>query len=110
MFLRYLALVCACTALAGCQQISAGLTPVSEKVNKAFPLADTHQTAHNGLLTSLESDRAARQLVADQYNKLMELRALTCTAKTPIGRFDTVANIKNKVTVSAYFSRGVRTA
>ena len=26
------------------------------------------------------------------------MRALTCTAKTPIGRFDTVAKIKNKVT------------
>ena len=98
MFLRYLALICACTALAGCQQISAGLTPVSEKVNKAFPLADSLQTAHNSLMTSLESDKAAQQLVADQHNKLMELRALTCTAKTPIGRFDTVANIKNKVT------------
>lgn len=98
MFLRYLALVCACTALAGCQQISAGLTPVSEKVNKAFPLADSLQTAHNSLMTSLESDKAAQQLVADQYNKLMELRALTCIAKTPIGRFDTVAKIKTKVT------------
>ena len=98
MFWRYLALACVCTALVGCQQISAGLTPVAEKFNKAFPLADIHQTAHNGLMTPLETDKAAQQQVADQYKKLMELRALTCTAKTPIGRFDTVAKIKNKVT------------
>jgi hypothetical protein len=98
MLLRHLALVCACTVLTGCDQISAGLTPTSERINAAFPLPDTLQIARNALTTSLEGNKAAQQTVNEQYAKLMNVRALTCTAKAPIGRFDTAIKIKSKVT------------
>ena len=98
MSLRFLAFACVCTALAGCDQISAGFTPAIEKINTAFPLADELQTSRNTLLTSLQEDKAAKQLITEQYNKLMNVRALLCTTKTPIGRFDNVAKIRGKVT------------
>ncbi len=105
MSYRYLALVCACVVLAGCDQISAGFTPAQDKINQAFPLADELQTARNALLASLEGDKAAHQSVTEQYGKLMELRALTCTAKTPIGRFDNAFKIKTKVTDTDCFQK-----
>ncbi|MGQ2978476.1 MAG: hypothetical protein ACT6Q9_02145 [Polaromonas sp.] len=98
MFDGRLALLCACVVLSACDQLSAGLTPTSERINTAFPLPDTLQTARNALNTSLEGNKAGQQNMSEQYAKLMTVRALTCTAKTPIGRFDTAANIKGKVT------------
>lgn len=111
MLLRHLALVCACTVLAGCDQISAGLTPTSERINAAFPLPDTLQIARNALTTSLEGNKVAQQAVNEQYAKLMTVRALTCTAKTPIGRFDSAVKIKTKVTdVDCFQKQDVRLA
>jgi hypothetical protein len=98
MFLRHVALACACAALAGCDQIAAGFTPAEEKINAAFAPPDDLQSAHHALVSALEGDKAAQQAVAQQYGKLMEVRALTCTAKTPIGRFDTISTIRTKVT------------
>ena len=98
LLLRHLALVCAFTVLAGCDQISAGFTPTSERINTAFPLPDTLQISRNALTTSLEGNKAAQQAVNEQYAKLMNVRALTCTAQTPIGRFDSAVKIKTKVT------------
>ncbi len=98
MFYRRLALLGVCALLAACDQLSAGLTPTTERINTAFPLSDSLQTARNALNTSLEGNKAAQQTITEQYGRLMNLRALTCTAKTPIGRFDTPAKIKGKVT------------
>ena len=97
MFLRYLALVAMCAALAGCDQVSAMFTPASERINAAFPFADDLKVAQLALANSLEGDKAAQQGVTEQYKKLMDVRALTCTAKTPIGRFDNVSKIRGKV-------------
>jgi hypothetical protein len=105
MSYRHWALACVCVVLAGCDQISAGFTPATEKINIAFPLADELQTARNALLSSLEGDKAARQSVTEQYGKLMELRALTCTAKTPISRFDNAFKIRAKVTDTECFQK-----
>lgn len=111
MLLRHLALVCACTVLAGCDQISAGLTPTPERINIAFPLPDTLQIARNALTASLEGNKVAQQAINEQYAKLMTVRALTCTAKTPIGRFDTAFKIKTKVTdIDCFQKQDVRLA
>lgn len=111
MLLRHLALVCACTVLAGCDQISAGLTPTPERINTAFPLPDTLQIARNALTASLEGNKVAQQAINEQYAKLMTVRALTCTAKTPIGRFDTAFKIKTKVTdIDCFQKQDVRLA
>jgi len=105
MRMQWIAWLGVCVALGGCERITAGLTPATEKVNKAFPLADDLQTAHNALMSSLEGDKSAQQTIAEQYNKLMTVRALTCTAKTPIGRFDTIPGIRGKVSDTDCFQK-----
>lgn len=98
MYLRYLAPLCACAMLVGCNQISAVFTRTDEKINAAFPLAEATKTAYGTLVSSLDGKPTELKAVAEQYTKLMGVRALTCTAKFPISRFDTVSNIKTMVT------------
>lgn len=93
-----LALLAIAACLTGCDMVKAGFTPAAEKINEAFPLPDEVQVARTRLLASLEGDKVGRQRVAGQLGKLMEVRALTCTALAPAGRFDTPAKIKSKVT------------
>src|SRR5688572_26408310 len=98
------ALLAIVVCLAGCDMVKAGYTPAAEKINEAFPLPDEVQVARTRLLAALEGDKTAQQRVGSQLDKLMELRALTCTALTPAGRFDTPAKIKAKVTDTACFT------
>lgn len=105
MNFRYLALLYTCALLAGCNQISALITPADEKINAAFPLADATRTAYTTLLASLDTTPSERKSIVEEYTKLMGVRALTCTAKTPIGRFDTVSKIKTKVSDMECFQK-----
>ncbi len=105
MEFRYWVLICASVLLTGCNQISAVLTPADEKINAAFPLADATRTAYTTLLASLDAAPTEQKSVAEEYSKLMGVRALTCTAKTPIGRFDTVSKIKAKVADTECFQK-----
>lgn len=97
MFLRHAAAILLCVQLMGCDQLSALTTPVTEKVNTAFPLPDALQVAHKSLKQSLADNPAALQETDEQFSKLMNVRALSCTATSPIGRLDTVAVIRRKV-------------
>lgn len=97
MFLRHAAAIFFCTLLAGCDQLSALTTPIPEKVNAAFPLPDSLQVAHRSLQQSLIDNPAALQEAGEQFAKLMNVRALSCTATSPIGRLDTVSAIRRKV-------------
>lgn len=105
MSFRYLALVCASALLVGCNQITAVVTPINEKINAAFPLTDATKTAYATLMTSLEGSPSEQKSVTEEFTKLMGIRALTCTAKTPIDRFDTVSKIKAKVTDTDCFQK-----
>lgn len=98
MGIRFLAQLCAFALLVGCNQISAVVTPTNEKINDAFPLADAIKTNYVTLLASFESGTSEQKAVTEEYAKLMGIRALTCTAATPIGSWDTVSKIKSKVT------------
>lgn len=98
MSFRYLALVCASALLVGCNQISALVTPVHEKINAAFPLTDAIKTAYATLITSLNGNPSEQKSATEEFTRLLGVRALTCTAKTPIDRLDTVSKIKAKVT------------
>ncbi|MES2584290.1 MAG: hypothetical protein V4627_16320 [Pseudomonadota bacterium] len=92
-------------SLVGCNQISAVLTASDDKINTAFPVADVTKTAYSTLLASFEEGSPERKSVADEHAKLMSVRALTCTAKTPIGRWDTVSKIKAKITDTDCFQK-----
>jgi len=97
MFFRYLLLICSCAVLIACNPISAALTSTNEKINSAVPLQDATKVAYNALVSSLDGNSAELKALNDQYAKLMGVRALTCTTRTPIRRFDTIANIRAKV-------------
>lgn len=103
--LRYFAALCAAVCLAGCDNITAAFTSTPDRINAAFPLPAELQTASARLLASLDADKAARQLEVDQLHKLMKVRALTCTAATPVGRFDSKAQILRKVIDLACFKQ-----
>ena len=105
MSIRNLALVFACAVLSGCNQISAGLTPADDRINSAFPLQDTVKIAYSALVSSLDGKPVELKTATEQYAKLMSVRALTCTAKSSIGRFDTVANIRGKVVDTDCFQK-----
>lgn len=92
-------------ALSGCNQVKAVFTPTEEKINAAFPLQDTIKVAHSALMSSLDSKPQDLKSVSEQYAKLMGARALTCTAKTSIGRMDTVSVIRAKVLDSDCFQK-----
>lgn len=95
--LRSFVLLAALLCLGGCDRMSAAFTPATDRINAAFPLPDELQTASTRLFASLEADKPAKQVTADQLGQLLKVRALTCTATSPVGRFDTAANIKSKV-------------
>jgi hypothetical protein len=97
MNFRSIALVFSGVLLTACNQISAGLTPAHEKINAAFPIEDSIKIAHAALLAAMEGKHAEQKTISDQYAKLIGVRAITCTAKSSIDRFDTLQNIKLKV-------------
>jgi hypothetical protein len=103
--LRYFAVAATALCLAGCDYITAAVTPASDRINAAFPLPEELQTASARLLSSLETDKPAQQQTADQFDKLLKVRALTCTATAPVGRFDSPLKIRGKVTDTACFQQ-----
>jgi hypothetical protein len=95
--LRHLALLLeAAACLTGCDRMQAAFIPIPDKINAAFPLPDEVQLARSRLFAALASDKPAQEAVATQFTQLMNARAPTCTAATPVGRFDTVFRIKAK--------------
>lgn len=82
-------------ALSGCDKLSATFTPAAERINKAFPLPDdvaltitrfTESAVKNG-------DQAAAK---ERIERMMQVRALTCTSAINIGRFDSPEDIRRK--------------
>lgn len=94
--------VAAC-ALSGCDRMSAVLTPATDRINQAFPVAEEAQFGMAKLIGSMaEGDKDVPGLKA-QYDRLLQVRALTCTAASGIGRFDSAADIRKKVADATCF-------
>ena len=111
MRLRYLVSVCASALLVGCNQVSALVTATDDKINAAFPLEDATRSAFTSLIASIEGNPSEQKTISEEYSQLMGIRALTCTAKTPISRLDTIAKIKIKVTdIDCFQKQDVRLA
>jgi hypothetical protein len=102
--MRILVTLAVAACLSGCDLYNAVVTPAPDKVNAAFPLADELQLARNRLFASLEGDPAGLAQVKQQFQQLMVARALTCSASHPVGRFDTPAAIKARLTDTQCFA------
>lgn len=90
-------LVVATCALAGCDRLTAAFAPAHARITQAFPLPDEIVLAHTRMQEAAGRDSEAGRLASDAFDNLVRVRALTCTASAPIGRFDTPADIRRKI-------------
>jgi hypothetical protein len=95
---RALAVVLVAASLAGCERLQAVYTSKVERINAAFPIPEELVAAQNRLFTNLEGDPAAKKRVAEVHGQMLQVRALACSTETAIGRFDTAAEIRRKLT------------
>lgn len=103
--MRRLALLLAASAcLSGCEGPSV-FSPLPERIHAAFPLPDEVELARSRLVAALEADRKTQEAATRQFDQLLAVRALACTAGNPVGRFDSVAKIREKVTDKACFAK-----
>jgi hypothetical protein len=91
--------------LAGCDRFEAFSLPVSEKIARAFPLPPEVAVAQAGLLATIAGDATEAKQVSEQIGKLTTIRALTCAGTVPIGKLDTAADIKAKLTDRECFKK-----
>lgn len=82
-------------ALSGCGKISAGMTPAAERITKAFPLSDETTLAIARYVETGKQEGRQPQ-ANEQVDRLLKVRALTCTASVAVGRFDTPEDIRKK--------------
>lgn len=101
--LRVLVFLVALCTLSGCDRMSAAFTSAPVRINQAFPIPDEVALSMTRLLASMAGDERATKAAKDQYERLMNVRALTCTASSPVGRFDAPADIRKKFTDAACF-------
>ena len=81
--------------LAGCDKLSATFTPAVERVSKAFPLSDEVTLAVNRYIES-PAQAVDKATAKDRIEKMMQVRALTCTSSINIGRFESPEDIRRK--------------
>jgi hypothetical protein len=98
-----LQLVIIALSLAGCDQLRAVYTPKAERINAAFPVPEELVTAQNRLFAALEEQSSAKKRLTATHAQMMQVRALTCSTDADIGRFDTAAEIRRKLTNVACF-------
>jgi hypothetical protein len=106
MFRILVFLLVAC-ALGGCDRFAAAFSSPGDRITSAFPISDEIALASKRLFeatTTADADKATANVVKDRYAKMLQVRALTCTATVDIGRLDTAADIRKKVTSTACFT------
>ncbi|MGQ3055461.1 MAG: hypothetical protein ACT6S0_27035 [Roseateles sp.] len=96
MFRVLVVLVVAC-ALSGCDKLTAPFTASTDRIGKAFPVSEEVQLGMSKLLASVAGDDKETRSLQEQYGRLLQVRALTCTAASGIGRFDTPSDIRKKI-------------
>jgi hypothetical protein len=103
--MRSILLLAASLSLAGCDMLNAAFTPAADRVNAAFPLPEELEIARTRLLAALEADPPAQARMREEFSQLMKVRALTCSAGQPPGRFDSPARIKSKLQDAGCFRK-----
>ncbi|MFZ5484599.1 MAG: hypothetical protein ACOZB0_10250 [Pseudomonadota bacterium] len=94
--MRSLIVCCLCLLASGCSQVVDILSSVPDKINKAFPPVVAVQVAEAGLRADLEADSSALRVLERDYAAQLELRALNCAKGISIGRFSTVATVREQ--------------
>lgn len=84
--------------LAGCDRFDAVVTPVAEKVSRAFPVPIEVAAAQGALLAAMSSGSEEKRQLESRIDHLMTVRALTCMGAARIGRLDSTADVQVKVT------------
>ncbi len=84
--LRVIVILVAACVLSGCERISSAFVSAPERINRAFPVSDEVILSLNKLLSSTGDDEKAARAIKEQFDKLMNVRALTCTAAISVGR------------------------
>lgn len=82
-------------ALTGCDKMSSAFTSETERVSKAFPLPDDVNFAANRFIESSKQS-GEQETAKERVEKMMQVRALTCTSTVSIGRFDSPEDIRHK--------------
>ena len=95
--IRGLFLIVVACLLAGCDGLTAGFTSAQTRITQAFPLPDEIVLARMRLQQAVGRDTEAGRLDNKAFDNMVRVRALTCTTSVSIGRFDTPADIKRKV-------------
>ncbi len=95
--MRYMCVATLSLALAGCDMIGFAFATRTEKVNAAFPLPEELITAQNILFGSAQGAKSAPMPLKTQYAQLLDVRALSCSSTVLLSRFDTPADIKQKI-------------
>lgn len=103
--MRRIALVALATSLAGCDMLGAAFTPAADRVNAAFPIPEELDIARARLVAALEADKPAQARATQEFGQLLNVRALTCSAASPPGRFETPAQLKVRLKDTACFAR-----
>ena len=101
--IRYMGVATLSLALAGCDMIGAAFATRSEKVNAAFPLPEELITAQNILFGSTQDAKSTPTPLKTQYAQLLDVRALSCSSAVLLSRFDTPADIKQKISDTTCF-------
>jgi hypothetical protein len=99
--IRYLSLVALALSLTGCDVVRSVFVDPAEKINAAFPLPDALQQSQEQLFAGPQD--AALATLRKDYEQRLQARALACSRQAPPGRFDTVGDVRRKLTGSACF-------
>jgi hypothetical protein len=77
----------------------------SEKINIAIPAGPQLIAAKSGLLAMLDADKSNQQVVAQSLERFWKIRALSCAGGVQVGRFESPATTKIKLTDIDCFRR-----
>lgn len=84
--------------LAGCDMIGNAIRPLHERINEAHPLPTQTEVARRQWEASIETlEKEIRDTLTTQLARMLETRALTCSAAVDIGFWDSPKDIKTKV-------------
>lgn len=91
--------------LAGCDRIDAIVTPVAEKVSRAFPLPPEIMAARESLFTAVPVGDEERRKIETRLGHLMTVRALTCVGAARIDRLDRPEEVRAKINDAECFKK-----
>lgn len=83
-------------ALSGCARIEEAALPVTAKINAAYPVGPELRIAHEQLLALAGDDKKAADSIKAAIAARMDKRALTCANHAQIGRFESVAAVRER--------------